>query len=279
MTTQIAFIVWRESVEALLVIGILNAWIGQSGMGTAARRYLWGGVAAGLACALALAFAILRFSESLAGDRLEYFQTALVLGAAALIVQMVVWMRRHGRQMQRDLKHDLTRAAASGRWWMVFFLALIAVAREGSETVVFLYGLLGAGPGISRISVLAASATGLLLALASYALLQIGHRALSWRVFFRITEVMLLLFACALLVTGIGNLVALGFLPYTAPVWDTSWLLDDTGRVGGSIALLTGYRAAPDLATVATWGGFALLMAVVGWWQSHRAVAVREGRS
>lgn len=82
MTTQIAFIVWRESVEALLVIGILNAWIGQSGMGTAARRALWGGVATGLACALALAFAILRFSESLAGDRLEYFQTALLMGIA-----------------------------------------------------------------------------------------------------------------------------------------------------------------------------------------------------
>lgn len=36
---QVLFIVWRESVEALLVVGILNAWMNQNPAGTAGKRY------------------------------------------------------------------------------------------------------------------------------------------------------------------------------------------------------------------------------------------------
>lgn len=270
MFTQILFIIWRESVEALLVIGILNAWIANSATGTPAKRYLWGGVAAGLLGAALLAVVFLRFSETLSGDGLEYFQTALVLFAATLIVRMVSWMRRHGRMLKRDLEAGLSQATQAGRWWTVFILALIAVSREGSETVVFLYGLLAAGPGYAVGNAVLAAATGLLLAFLTYGLLQLGGRVLSWRRFFRITEIMLLFLACALFVDGVGNLVSLGFLPYTDPLWNTAWLLDDTGRFGGTVAALTGYRAAPDLATLATWIAFWSLEAAAGWLRNHR---------
>ena len=45
---QVLFIVWRESVEALLVVGILYAWL-KNGDADASRGipYLWAGVAAG----------------------------------------------------------------------------------------------------------------------------------------------------------------------------------------------------------------------------------------
>ena len=46
MIAQIIFVVWRESIEALLVIGILQAWLRHSGTARA-RRYLWGGVLGG----------------------------------------------------------------------------------------------------------------------------------------------------------------------------------------------------------------------------------------
>ena len=64
---------------------------------------------------------------------------------------------------------------------------------------------------------------------------------------------MLLCLACALLVTGIGYLVSFGYLPYTDPVWDSSAVLDDAARFGGFVAALTGYRAQPDIVTIATW--------------------------
>lgn len=42
------FIVWRESLEAILVISILYAWIGARGDGRIGVRYLWVGVGGGL---------------------------------------------------------------------------------------------------------------------------------------------------------------------------------------------------------------------------------------
>ncbi|MCB2110372.1 MAG: FTR1 family protein [Rhodobacteraceae bacterium] len=249
------FVIWRESIEALLVIGILSSWLSRSGTAARGGAYLWGGVAAGFAAAFAFAATMLGFAELLSpGDRTA-MMTAMIFLAAGLIVQMVVWMRRNGRTLKRDLEGGLSRAAASGRWWGVFALAAIAVAREGSETVVFLYGMLaGSGArGTGMTPVIAAIAAGLAIALATYALMQLGSRLLPWRRFFRLSEAMLLLLGAALFTTGIGNLVGAGVLPFAPPLWDLSWLLDDGGRLGGIVAALTGYRAAPDWVTLAGW--------------------------
>ncbi|MCZ4282948.1 FTR1 family protein [Kiloniella laminariae] len=263
MSMQVFFIVWRESIEALLVVGILNVWITHNAAASPGRRYLWGGVLAGLVAAVLLAVTLVGFAESFTGEAQEFLQTGLVLVATVLIVQMVFWMRLKGRNLKKDLEQGLAKSAESGQWWGVFVLALIAIAREGSETVVFLYGMLAAGPIADKLQLVMAAGAGLTLALLTYKLLQLGGRFLSWSLFFRLSEGLLLLLACALFVTGIGQLISLGFLPYGDPLWDLGWLLDDTGRLGGMIASLTGYRAAPDLVTVASWvifwGGIMLL--------------------
>lgn len=279
MTAQIIFIVWRESVEALLVIGILSAWIGHEAAYASGRRYLWGGVLAGLAAAVALGALLLEASAVLSGNSLEYFQTGLVLLAAILIVQMVFWMRQHGRSLKRNLQQGLSNAANSGRWWAIFALALIAVAREGSETVVFLYGMFAAGPAIGSSTVAEGALAGLALAVLTYAILQLGGKILSWRLFFRLTETMLLLLACALFTTGIGNLASIGLVPYLQPVWDTSWLLNDAGQFGGIIASLTGYRAQPDPAILGTWIVFWSAVAAIRWSQQRKIGAVAPSAS
>ena len=255
MLAQILFIVWRESVEALLVIGILAAWMAANDAGAVGRRYLWGGVVAGLAAAVALALALMVFAEQLSGAAQDWFQVALVLLAGVLIVQMVFWMNSHGRNLKRSLQSELSAAARTRHWWGVFTLALIAVAREGSETVVFLYGILSAGAdAVGGLGpVLGAILLGFGLALATYALLQLGRRWLSWRLFFSITQALLLLLACQMFTSGADKLIGLGVLPFTDPLWDTSWLLNDMGRAGGLVAGLTGYRAQPGLVTVAVW--------------------------
>lgn len=259
MAGQIIFIIWRESVEALLVIGILYSWLSHSGAGWTVKRYLWGGVAAGILTALALAFALERFSQTLTHHAQQVMMTLAVFIAAGLIVQMVAWMRAHGATLKRDLHQGLNAALDHSRNWSIFILALLAVAREGSETVLFLYGTLAAGGGATaHISLIVG--LGFVAAFATYVLLHLGKRLLPWRHFFRITEVMLLLLGCALFVTGAGNLVGMGVLPFTDTLWDTSWLLDDMGRVGGIVAALTGYRAAPDVVTLGAWAAYAAIV-------------------
>ena len=67
------FIVWRESIEAMLVVGILHAWLRQHEDGARGRRWLWGGVAAGARLALLLAAVMLGVLSRLNGAALEYF--------------------------------------------------------------------------------------------------------------------------------------------------------------------------------------------------------------
>ncbi|MBO1245042.1 FTR1 family protein, partial [Bordetella holmesii] len=73
-----------------------------------------------------------------------WFQAGMSLVACVLGVQMGIWMKRHGRTLKRELEGGATQAVANDNWWGLLILVMIAVAREGSETVVFLYGTVSA---------------------------------------------------------------------------------------------------------------------------------------
>ncbi|WP_213761856.1 FTR1 family protein [Caballeronia sp. dw_19] len=244
---QVLFIVWRESVEALLVVGILYAWL-KNGDADARRGipYLWAGVAAGLLAAIALGAALVGFTEELSGDAQDYFQTGMVLVACVLIVQMVLWMKHHGRSMKRDMEASLEKSKQDANWWGVTLLVALAIAREGSETVIFLYGLGFGQSGHVDPTQYLAVAMGLALAFLTFYLLQLGGKIFSWRLFFRVTEIMLLFLAAGLFETGVDKLIDKEILPVVMnQVWDTSWLLDDSSTFGSLVATLTGYRAHP----------------------------------
>ena len=250
------FIVWRESAEAMLVVGILYAWLRKRPDAAVGMRYLWGGVAAGAALAVTLALVMLGIASALSGDGLEYFQLAMMLIASALIVQMVFWMRKHGRTFKKDLEADMARNARAANWWGLLVVVALAVGRETAETVVFLYGLGADSGGITNLPIVLVLGVG--AAFATFWALQQGSRILSWRMFFRVSEVLLLLLAGALLVSGIEKLIALDVLPALVdPLWNTSAVLDDSGRIGGLISSFTGYRARPALLP---------LLALVAYW-------------
>ena len=125
----------------------------------------------------------------------------------------------------------------------------LAVGRESAETVVFLYGL-----GAQYTSVwtfLGILALGIGAAALTFWALQQGTRFFSWRTFFRVSEILLLLLAGALLVSAVDKLIGQGVLPpLVDPLWDTSAVIDDTSRAGGLLAAFTGYRARPALLTL-----------------------------
>lgn len=240
------FIVWRESAEALLVVGVLYAWLKNRADAATGMRYLWGGVAAGAGLACVLALVMLGIASTLSGNGLDYFQLAIMFIASALIVQMVFWMRKHGRTFKKDLEADMARNARKANWWGLLVVVALAVGRETAEAVVFLYGLGAEQNGIANLPLVLV--LGIAGAIATFWLLQQGTRVLSWRTFFRVSEILLLLLAGALLVSGVERLIGLDVLPQLIdPVWDTSAILDDSGRVGGLLASFTGYRARPAL--------------------------------
>ncbi|MBC3372603.1 FTR1 family protein [Pseudomonas sp. SWRI92] len=276
--TQSMFIVWRESVEALLVIGILQAWVSRQQQAERLRRYVWSGAALGLLLSGVLAGLILIAGEAMSGAANEWFQASLALLASLLIVQMVGWMHRNAG----TLRHDLTRRADQrlGRQggMGLLVLALLAVSREGSETVVFLYGA-GArlqGPSLGLFAV--GAIAGLVLSLLTVSLLHGSRRFISWTRFFAISEAILLLLGAALLVSGVeriaGQLLAMDwpeavYRGIGDALWDSSVILDDGHGLGGFIADFTGYRASPSLLILLAWLGY--WWAVAGWLRPAKA--------
>ncbi|MDV2079567.1 FTR1 family iron permease [Marinobacter xestospongiae] len=274
MFEQVFFIVWRESVEAILVIGIVHAWLARTS-GGAGQRYLWLGVAVGVALAGLMGIGLMQADGWLQGERQAIFQAAMVLVASALIVQMVFWMRRHGAGLRAGIEQRLSHATDNSRHWGITVLVAIAVAREGSETLIFLYGMgLAQDSPAALTSFTLAALGGLTVALLTFALLQVGTRLFSWRLFFRLTEILLLMLAASLLVAGVERLIGLGLLPAGPdPLWDSRWLLDDGQGVGALLADFAGYRAWPALTMVLAYGLFWLTVAAGLRWQRRRPTA------
>ncbi len=277
---QVLFIVWRESVEALLVVGILYTWLRATPEGKRGLPYLWGGVAAGLALAVALALVLLGVSSWLSDEGQEWFQAIMSLAACALVVQMVVWMKKHGRTLKGELESGARASVANDNWWGLLVLVAIAVAREGSETVVFLYGTVSAGEGGSDMLMLAvAGVAGFAVALLTFWLLQLGGKLITWRRFFFVTEILLLLLAGSLLVGGLDHLISLDVLPTLVdPVWDSSWLLSDSTGMGKVLADFAGYRALPALTSVLLWVAYWIIVWTLLRWAGGRPAPVAAAR-
>jgi high-affinity iron transporter len=254
------FVVWRESLEAFLIVGILHAWLRANDDTGRGHRWLYLGLAAGVGLALLLGWALLSAQDELTGNALDLFQTATLFVAAALITQMVLWMRKHGRQMKAQLHAELAAAAARSGFLGVAVVAALAVAREGAETVIFLYGLAQGGDlaalGVGSLLGFAAAALTAWLAARSLARLNIG-------LLLRLSALLLLVIASALLVGGVDRLIGDGWLPpLLDPVWDSSFLLDDSTTVGKLCADFLGYRAMPTLTTLLAWLGYWALVIV-----------------
>ena len=264
MMGQVSFIVARESVEALLVVGILYAWLNSNESARAGKPWLFAGVLAGLVLAGLLALTLVGVTTFLGGEARDSFEIAMLLLAAALIVQMVFWMHAHGRTMKRSLESDLKQNISSNNWWGVLLLAMLAIGREGSETVVFLYGsFLQLTSASAYLAFVVSAVTGLGVALGLFALLQLGSRLISWKWFFRITEWMLLLLGSNLFLIAMGKVLTLKLYDVNLPawlyssVWDTSSVLSDSSVAGNLVSSLTAYRSQP--------AGWDLLMLMLYW--------------
>lgn len=243
-------IVWRESLEAALIVGILLTYLGRSGERDGIR-YVWGGAAAALAAALACAAASNGIVAELSPDAQELLQAGILFVAVIVLTWMVVWMHGHARGLRGDLERRASAALATGRRFGLATIAFVAVFREGMETVLFLWGVTVQRAGVGALPLVGAGLAGAGLAVATAALFFRGFAYLNLGTFFRVTGVLLLLVAAGLLSSGVNKLIGLGFVPPLVPqLWNTAWLVRDDSVLGAVLGALVGYRSRPSLLEV-----------------------------
>lgn len=258
---QVFFIIWRESIEILLIVGILYTWLNNTNT-RYALPYLWSGVIVGIIISVVFGIAIFNLSEVFSGNTQTYFQISIVLIAAWLIVHMVFWMHKHGNTLKKSIESSIKKNSQDCNFHQVFFLTVLAIAREGSEITVFLYSISIEYRNENYNILIFAGIFGFILAFITFYLLQLSSKIFSWQYFFYVTEIILLLLAANLFLTGIEKLIdvlfensdwfsSLSFVSnLTVSLWDSSWLLDDSSIFGNLMTTLTGYRAKPTLINV-----------------------------
>jgi high-affinity iron transporter len=249
-------IVFREVIEAGLVVGIvLAATRGIPGRGWfVSLGILLGVLGAGIVALFAGAI-----SDAFAGSGQELLNASVLLIAVVSLTWHNVWMAEHGRTLAAEIRRVGTDVSEGRKPLVALTLVVfVAVMREGSEIVLFLYGIVVAGTGTS--SLLTGGILGLAGGTALTALSYYGLIAIPTRYIFSVTGILIALLAAGMAAQAVRFLQAAGVVTaLRSRVWDTSWLLSDSSIVGRALHVLVGYTDKPTalqlvayLATLAT---------------------------
>lgn len=253
-----ALIVFREVLEAALVLSIVAA----ATRNVAGRnRWLALGVAGGIAGAMAVAFFAEQISGAMEGVGQELFNATILFLAVAMLGWHNVWMQRHGRELAAEMNAVGAAVTAGSRSLGALAIVVgLAVLREGSEVVLFLYGI--ASNGTNGADLLAGSIAGLAIGAAVGWALYAGLLRLPTKYLFTATSWMILLLAAGMAAGGAKFLNQAGYLPsWGNMVWDTSWLLSESSVLGQVLHVLAGYVARPSGIQIAFYSG---TIAVIG---------------
>jgi high-affinity iron transporter len=238
-----AIIVFREVLEAALVVGIVLA----ASRGVR-RRGVWvgGGVAAGVLGAALVAASADALAAAVGGVGQELFNAAILFTAVAMLGWHNIWMNRHGRELAANAA-TLGEAVAGGSrpLYALALVVAIAVLREGSETVLFLYGIAVASRA-GGLGMLPGGLLGLAGGAAIGALVYFGLLAIPMRRLFTVTNWLILLLAAGLASQAAAFLMQANLLPSLGnKVWDTSAILSENSVLGFLLHVLIGYSAQP----------------------------------
>lgn len=264
----IALLVFREVLEAALIISIVCA----ATRGVPRRGwFVVGGIGLGVAGALLVALGANLIAGLAGGAGQDIFNASVLLAAVAMIGWHVVWMSSHGRELAQQMRVlGGTVKTGSSSLAVLLLVVALAVLREGSEIVLFLYGMAVEGLGPTGL------ATGIALGVGGGALLgfalYFGLLRIPFRHFFRVTNALLVLLAAGLAATAAGFLVQSDLLPsWGSPLWNTSQLLSDDSLLGKTLGILVGYKATPAGIQIAFYMATLLLLVAGVRWQHREA--------
>jgi high-affinity iron transporter len=254
-------IVFREVIEAGLIVGIVLAAT-QGVLGRA--RWIWAGIAAGIGGAALLATFADAISNALSGNGQELFNAAILGVAVVMLAWHNIWMARHGREMAFELRavgQAITRGTRS-----LSALAIVvgvAVLREGSEIVLFLYGLMLADSG-SGWGLVGGGIAGLVAGCGLSFLTYRGLLTIPARYLFGVTGALIAFLAAGMAAQCVYYLEQADIITVlSATLWNTSDIVSEKSIPGRVLHTLLGYSDQPTamqgLAYVLTLGAIVIL--------------------
>ena len=267
----------REGLEMALIIGIVLGAL------TKIRRddltsSVWLGTLSAAGVSILTAVLLTSFGMSLEDRAEQIFEGVTMLIAAGILTWMIFWMRKQARFLKSELEAGVNKAAASTGKQAVFWLAFVAVVREGVELALFITAAFFTGDQSQVTTNIIQTLAGTILGLGTAILLGWTLFAttvrLDLRRFFQVTGILLILFAAGLVAHGVHEFNEVGWIPAVIEhVWDVNPILDETSLIGQLLRTLFGYNGNPSLTEIIAY--FAYLIVVSIFWRREDTAPVK----
>jgi high-affinity iron transporter len=243
----------REGLEAALIVGIIAAFLRKQGRRDL-LRWVFVGVGAAVVLCVAVGVALDAYSRNLPQAQQEGLETVIGALAVAMVTYMVIWMRRHSRELKGQLEglaaDAITGQSRAGR--AMIAMAFLAVLREGFETVVFLLAAFDESGSSSAAA--AGAVVGIVVAVAlGYGIYRGGVR-INLSKFFRATGLVLVLVAAGLVVNALHTAHEAGWLNVgQGATVDLSWLVRPGSVQSSLLTGMLGVQSRPVVIEVVGW--------------------------
>ena len=186
-------------------------------------------------------------------------------------------MARHGREIAEQMRNVGTAVSEGAKPLTALAIVVgLAVLREGSEVVLFLYGIMASGTSGSAL--LIGGMLGIAAGAAFSALTYLGLLAIPNRHIFSVTSWLIALLAAGMAAQAVQFLNNAGMVvALDRTVWDTSWLLSEGSLIGRLLHALIGYTERPTemqlMIYIATLFAMFLLMRIARYSARERVAA------
>ncbi|MGB9141353.1 MAG: FTR1 family protein [Aestuariivirga sp.] len=238
-------IVFREVIEAGLIVGIVLAAT-RSVAGS--RWWISSGVLAGVLGSCLVAAFTGSLAQAFNGFGQEIFNAAILAIAVIMLTWHNLWMARHGRALAGELK-QAGREVLEGKKPLLALAIVVgaAVLREGSEVVLFLYGV-AISDGGSAASIVSGGFAGLALGALVTGLTYLGLLNIPTRHLFTVTSWLIAFLAAGMAAQSASFLEQAGLVEFLgSTVWNTSGILSEKSIPGRVLHTLIGYSDQPTI--------------------------------
>lgn len=237
----------REGLEAALIIGIVLGVLLKLKR-VDLNKQVWAGAGFAVLASLIVAFMLNLLGMEFEGRGEEIFEGVAMLLAVGVLTWMIFWMHNSAGNLKQEIEAQTKDAAQSKSGRALFALAFLAVFREGVELALF---LLAAQQTASPLQTLSGALLGLAGAIVIGWFIFNSTRKLSLRGFFRVTNVLLIIFAAGMVAYGVHELNEARIIPSVIEhVWDINHILSDKSEIGLLLKALVGYNGNPSLTEV-----------------------------
>ncbi|MBA7659005.1 Ferrous iron permease EfeU [subsurface metagenome] len=266
------FLGFREGLEAVLVVVIILLYLKNTNQRDYNRYVYIGSV---LAVISSIIFAILftALFGGFTGTLEEIFEGFTFIISGIFIITLILWVSKEGPKMKEFLEEKVEQSIQKEKVFSITILSFVIIIREGIELVLLLTGATKVG-ALDPYAVIFGSLIGIGIALIIGILMFFGIKTINLSVFFKITNVILILFAAGLITFGIHELIEAGIVnPIIAEIWNIKHILPENFPdenpstpewleiTGSLLKALFGYNANPSLLELIV---YPLLLCLIG---------------